>query len=244
MLTVLSLQGVWMVILFANLKRWKGRFMSNENLQRNDEIPEKDQETIERQLDYSNCSNLFKSLLSAQACMKPVEKDARNDYAKYDYVSAEKIVTDSRDSLHKNGLLFTRQNVNWDDRTVFMTFVLFHPESGERIIDKMTWPITVGKQKPMDKAVAAALTSSLSYWLRDILAIPRVEKGDEVDNPDTECPIYDGSPQSKVRLKTIFEQMKLPEAEWKYMSDFCLNKQFVGLKDKILQRWQEDFGAQ
>ena len=44
------------------------------------------------------------------------------------------------------------------------------------------WAIILEKGRPLDKAIAGADTASLSYMLRDLLILPRVEAGTEMDD--------------------------------------------------------------
>jgi hypothetical protein len=46
----------------------------------------------------------------------------------------------------------------------------------------LDWPIIPEKGRPWDKAHAGALTSSLAYFLRDLLLMPRVEEGTDMDS--------------------------------------------------------------
>ena len=48
----------------------------------------------------------------------------------------------------------------------------------------LDWPIIPEKGRPWDKAHAGALTSSLAYFLRDLLLMPRVEEGTDMDSGD------------------------------------------------------------
>jgi hypothetical protein len=44
------------------------------------------------------------------------------------------------------------------------------------------WPFAEEKGRPLDKALAGALTSSLGYWLRSLLLVPRDDE--EMDKRD------------------------------------------------------------
>lgn len=129
---------------------------------------------------------LTAALIEAQQAIRSVGKDAKNDFAKYDYVSAETMIAECRRALHKAGLLFCR--THWDMKQTFengvttmvSSYLLSHPESGEdlKMVSEMVVP---PNQKQLDKAVLAALTTSLNYMLRDLLLIPRADEP-EVDN--------------------------------------------------------------
>ena len=128
---------------------------------------------------------LTAALIEAQQAIRSVGKDAKNDFAKYDYVSAETMIAECRRALHASGLLFCR--THWDLKqpmegvtTMASSYLLSHPESGDEM--KMTSEMVVPpNQKQLDKAVLAALTTSLNYMLRDLLLIPRADEP-EIDN--------------------------------------------------------------
>ena len=62
---------------------------------------------------------------------------------------------------------------------VHRSFLLMH-SSGECIQLKTEWPVCPDKARPLDKAVASAVTTSLAYLLRDLLCMPRVAEGDDL----------------------------------------------------------------
>lgn len=131
---------------------------------------------------------LYAAVLEAQRSLKSLRKDAHNAFANYDYTSSEAMLQASRDALHAAGLVafrgaweYTRcEGAIWDVR---MEMTVAHPSSGQKFSEWISWPAVEGKGKPMDKAVATALTTALSYWLRDLLAIPR-NAGDDMDERD------------------------------------------------------------
>jgi len=129
-------------------------------------------------------------LLQAQREIEGVHKGSKNDFGGYKYASAEDMITASREVLHKNGLIVTRNGwriIRSDDDAapiVEAVYVLAH-ESGANVVCATQYPICVGKGRPEDKALNASLTTGLSYFLRDLLLIPRCD--DEVDcRPDME----------------------------------------------------------
>lgn len=130
----------------------------------------------------SENSNIATALLKAQQGIESVKKDATNSFHRYNYTSAEEMIGACRKALHDHGLVATRATWGIDKEigefgAVVSTMTLIHAESGERIDAPITWPIVPEKGRPMDKAIAAALTSSLSYWLRDLLMLAREEEG-------------------------------------------------------------------
>ena len=127
-------------------------------------------------------------LLKAQQAVEAVEKESRNDFGGYKYASAEDMITASREVLHKHGLLVTRNGwrvVREPDATplVEAVYILGHKD-GHSVVCATQYPICVGKGRPEDKSLNASLTTGLSYFLRDLLLIPRCDE--EVDQrPDT-----------------------------------------------------------
>ena len=130
------------------------------------------------------------ALLQAQQAIGAVGKDARNDFGRYDYVSAEAMIRGSRAALHSAGVLFFEAGteVLAEGAAVQVSYRLCHPASGEEQLISRDWPIArdlgKGKTKPEDKALAGALTACLSYTLRGLLLIPRVDQADEMDQGD------------------------------------------------------------
>lgn len=127
-------------------------------------------------------------LLKAQMAIEAVEKATRNDFGGYKYASAEDMITASREVLHKNGLLVTRNGwrlVEEPDKKpkVEAMYIVGHKD-GHSVVCGTEYPVCEGKGRPADKALNAALTTALSYFLRDLLLIPRC--AEEVDQrPDT-----------------------------------------------------------
>lgn len=124
---------------------------------------------------------LMAALAEAQIAVNGVEKNARNEYAGYDYVSADGMVRQLRVALLDAGLAFFRAGWHIDGDKVVSEFALVHPKSGAHKIIKAEMPVFEAKGRPLDKAVLGALTTSLSYVLRDLLLVPRVDEL-EIDN--------------------------------------------------------------
>lgn len=140
-----------------------------------------------------NEKHLSKALLKAQAEVAGVVKNARNEFAKYDYVSADGMVGQLRSALISNGLLFNRSSWFVEGTLVRSNFSLIHVESGEERNFVADVPIVETKGRPADKAVLGAVTTALSYTLRDLLLVPRVDEL-EVDNRSDDEPIRRPSP--------------------------------------------------
>lgn len=132
---------------------------------------------------------LDKALVAAQAAATPAEHDAENDFAGYAYTSAEQVIHLCSEWLNTAGLALAplESSLHQLGENIIMkrAFVLAH-ESGEQRRLTQDWPVMPGKGRPLDKAVAAADTASLSYLLRTLLLMPRVEEGVDLDSPRPE----------------------------------------------------------
>ena len=61
-------------------------------------------------------------------------------------------------------------------------YLLTH-SSGASLQMEQDWAIVPESGRPMDKAVAGAVTASLGYFVRDLLLLPRVDEADDLDSP-------------------------------------------------------------
>jgi hypothetical protein len=111
-----------------------------------------------------------------------VAKDARNDFQKYDYTSAEEMIKSCRKVLLANKLVFVR--TSWsliDGPAVSCTYKLVHHPSGEHV--EISGETVLVSSKQQDKTQLAVLTTSMNYTLRDLLMLPRCEADQpEIDN--------------------------------------------------------------
>ena len=116
------------------------------------------------------------ALLAAQKDLNAVAKDSRNQHQRYDYVSAENMIGECRQVLHAHGLTLTAGNVElmpFGDTQYGEAVLVSHGMRltyGDEVLElTRAWPAVPGKGRPLDKAVAGALTANLSYTLRDLL---------------------------------------------------------------------------
>ena len=132
-------------------------------------------------------SKLFTALVAAQKNARAVGLDAKNQHQGYRYASAESIVEEGRTALTLAGLclLTTAVDVNAvaAPPIVTATMVLAH-ESGESLQIVRQWPAIEQKGRPLDKAIAGALTSGLGYAIRDLLLLPRDDDFAAMDRRD------------------------------------------------------------
>jgi len=141
-------------------------------------------------------SVVFSALLEAQEAIASVVKDAKANYGertKYSYVSADQMVTECRKALHAAGLILLRESYSVQSSAetgmvLFSNYLLVHAASGSSITSSQSpWFIIEAQGRPLDKALAGALTTSLSYFLRDLLLVPRddeaeMDKRNDVDH--------------------------------------------------------------
>jgi hypothetical protein len=133
-------------------------------------------------------SVLGAALLKAQGAIQNVAKGSENVYHKYAYTSADDMVAAAREALHSGGLtVHVERHELLADLVPEMvvvrtTFALMH-QSGESRSYVFELPAIADKGRPLDKAILGAKTTSLAYFLRDLLQIPRVDEN-EVDRRD------------------------------------------------------------
>tara|TARA_Y100001963_G_scaffold141575_1_gene209937 strand:+ start:619 stop:1311 length:693 start_codon:yes stop_codon:yes gene_type:complete len=128
-------------------------------------------------------TTLATALAAAQASADRIDKDSRNDFARYDYTSAEALMSMWTKIGEAHGLSLYPAALNIEGGNLRTCWILEHAESGGAREIRMDWPIVEAKGKPMDKAVASARTSSLGYLIRDLLIAPRVHPTDDMDHP-------------------------------------------------------------
>lgn len=135
-----------------------------------------------------SAGGLARALAGAQARAKAVEKDATNTFHRYAYASAEAILGEAKLALEGSGIAVvptsdTVERVGPEPSTLELRRVvtLVH-QDGESLAISTVWPIVPDKGRPLDKAVASARTTSLAYLLRDLLLMPRVAEGEDMDH--------------------------------------------------------------
>ena len=133
-------------------------------------------------------------LAKASGAAGAVPKGSRNDFAKYDYASAEEILEHVRPFFSQHGLFVCRtgwEDVRWtvtpDGETAHKVKCHFQVSavgSTEAWQASVMWPVVCSKGRPQDKAEASALTDCTKYWLLGLLLLPRADI--EMDQrPDT-----------------------------------------------------------
>lgn len=137
---------------------------------------------------------LIPHLILAQADVERVQKDTQG--YQYKYAKAEDMYLSARDTLHKHGLFVSRtdcdllaqvESAGADTSTYALkmrvTYIVSHTD-GHWVECEVEYPVVSKGGMMADKALNASLTTCLSYFLRDLLMIPRCDE--EVDQrPDT-----------------------------------------------------------
>ena len=128
---------------------------------------------------------LVEAIGKAQAEAVALLKDAQNKQQNYRYLSSETMIQESKRILLENGLVLIpiQTEIDRDGTPVVAkrVFELVHIPSAEAMTLTSALPIEPHKGRPWDKAGAGSLTTSLSYFLRDLLLIPRVTDEEDID---------------------------------------------------------------
>lgn len=139
---------------------------------------------------------LARALVAAQKGARAVDTDARNKHYGYEYASAESMIQEGRQSLGDADLALSQGRVkirpldkplktgNEEARVVLeIEYVLRHKDGEEERWER-DWPCVESNGRPIDKAMGAALTSSLKYMIRDLLQLPRDDEQADMDKRD------------------------------------------------------------
>jgi len=126
-------------------------------------------------------------LLAAQKNLSYILKDARNDFAKYDYVGVDSYILACRTALNDVDLVLTRCfTFDRSDMTVMVIFTLMNPDTDERDgeLHTVVLPVVARAGMPEDKATLAAVSTATSYFLQGLFMLPRLDKTPELDEID------------------------------------------------------------
>ena len=179
------------------------------------------------------------ALVSAQKQMKPVTKDSTNAFHRYQYASAEDVITAARVALNGAGLALVRSwRIESNEIGIWLHshFQLVF-EGSPMPIDlgdsSNAFPIIEDKGRPLDKALAGALTTSLAYYLRDLLLIPKQDEN-QVDKRDDTRHI----PQAVVGLSGAVSIKKKLKAANKSLDELAAAMRGAGLEPpEDLAQW-------
>lgn len=179
------------------------------------------------------------ALVAAQKQMKPVTKDSTNAFHRYQYASAEDVITAARAALNGAGLALVRSwRIESNEIGIWLHshFQLIF-EGSPMPIDlgdlSNAFPIIEDKGRPLDKALAGALTTSLAYYLRDLLLIPKQDEN-QVDKRDDTRHI----PQAVVGLSGAVSIKKKLKAANKSLDELAAAMRGAGLEPpEDLAQW-------
>jgi hypothetical protein len=164
--------------------------------------------------------NLAKALAAAQQKCRAVSKDAKNSYHAYKYASAEAIIAEAKAALADTGLALAPIEQQVEESggryQLHRRFLLTH-ESGECLPLSVSWPVMPDRGRPLDKAAGAAATSSLSYLLRDLLMMPRVDGEDDVAaRADKSQPVADrATTEQLTKIREYKNELGIGDDDWK-----------------------------
>ena len=135
----------------------------------------------------SGCPKLAGALALTRARCKGTSKDSTNVHHNYRYASADEVIATASAALAGSGLALIRAeelSVVGADQHAFYALdrvlILSH-SSGEFVaLEVKNWPVILERGRPLDKAYAIALTSSLAYKFTDLLQMPRGDQFDDV----------------------------------------------------------------
>lgn len=123
-------------------------------------------------------------LVQAQRVMAGVPKASKVAFGnqRYAYTSAEDMIAACRAALMEAELALTRSwNIEWrEDHAILISEFTLHDKNDSVVMGRVPFPIIGTSGKGDDKAVATALTSSLSYFLRDLLLVPKSDDAAEL----------------------------------------------------------------
>ena len=120
-------------------------------------------------------SPLFAALAKAQAELRGVANDARNQHHRYTYTSAEALIAAVTDAIAPHGLAWVCLRQSVQDRIARCEFAIVHESGAELSPIVAELEIVPGKGRPGDKAALAAYTECHAYALRGAFNIPRAE---------------------------------------------------------------------
>lgn len=123
-------------------------------------------------------TGLIAALVAAQTDVKPVAKDSRNEFHRYNYASADDVIAGARAALDNHGLAVFQAGWKFDAGMVSIHYEVQHATTGETMGFDANLPVIEEKGRPMDKALFGALTEGLAYVLRGLLLIPREDSSD------------------------------------------------------------------
>jgi hypothetical protein len=165
---------------------------------------------------------LATALAAAQKRCQPVVRDSVNSYHKFRYASAESVISEGRQALADAELALVPTKFSLDGCTkegeqrfeLTRRFLLVHG-SGELLEISITWPVTVEKGMTLGRATAIASTTSLSYVVRDLLLLPRIDPQDDEEAAGPAEPKKLVSDEALGRINELMVALGVTEAQLK-----------------------------
>lgn len=128
--------------------------------------------------------NIATALVEAQKAVRVVRKDSENAHHRYKYASSDDLAAECKKALNASGLALCRIGCTVQPATetapanVVALYMLVHISGDSWKLDPVTVPAIPDKGRPLDKAVAGALTYSAGYTSLGLLQIERVDEND------------------------------------------------------------------
>ena len=129
-------------------------------------------------------SHVYKALFAAQEEIQGVKKSSRNEYAKFDYVSAEDIIGAVKPVLNKHGLIFFPKSQVCENGVFRQVYSLVHVQSGEEVEISRSFVFVDEKGKAAAQAQGSAETYMLKNVLRELVLMVRYAKSEDIDSRD------------------------------------------------------------
>lgn len=156
------------------------------------------------------CPDLAKALAAARDRCKAAAKDGRNAHHNYAYATADEVIATASAALAGSelGLIPTHQEllVLGSGTLAFYALnrtVLLAHSSGEFVaLEVRGWPVLPERGRPLDKAFSIALTTSLSYLLRDLLQMPRGTQDDAAAQDDRHTSVSTAPPPANGQVQS------------------------------------------
>lgn len=187
---------------------------------------------------FPQAAKVYAALVKAQrAAPKALEKLDRNDYANFDYVSADRMILAGREALSAAGLALlpvgqelasaesapAGKSAHVYVAKLRSLYRLVH-ESGQFLDLAYDLPVVTKKGTPEDKATFGAMTESLGYVYRGLLSIGRFDGRDmgTVDvngRDDTDYEPASRRPPSSPRRPPPSSRRPLPSSRPRRRSD-------------------------
>lgn len=152
-------------------------------------------------------TSIYKKILAVMSAVDRVQKDKRNDFHKYNYVSDEAIVGEVRKEIINQHLVVMPSQksctLTGDMTTLEVEYTMIDTDSGESVTSRV---FGYGQDKG-DKGVYKAATGAEKYFLLKTFMIPTGDDP-EVDSHDVSIKSVPADMPYKGQIKTITEKQR------------------------------------